>query len=100
MANFFFKGAQQKDNLITLDARHFQLNILQRFLGAIFSETQGYLTGNIKVSGPFDELSVIGKGRLKDAAVRLKITQCFYWIQDTDIELDATKINLDGIVAI
>ena len=43
-------------------------------------------------------LSVTGKGRLKDAGLKVNFTQCFYKIQDTDIELTPTEINLDGIV--
>ena len=42
----------------------------------------------------------MGKGRTKDAAVRINFTQCFYKIQDTDIELKPSEISLDGIVLI
>lgn len=98
-AHIFLNDPEKaKNNLITLNAKNFQINILERFLGNIFSEMQGYLTGDIKVSGEFNNVSVIGKGRLKDAGVRVKMTQCFYWIQDTEISLDDKKINLDGIV--
>lgn len=98
-ANIFLAGKDKaKNNLITLDANNFQLNVLERFLGSIFSDMRGYLTGNIKVSGPFDEVSVTGKGRLKDAGVRIKMTQCFYWIRDTDIQLDSTEIDFGGLL--
>jgi hypothetical protein len=98
-ANIFLTDKEKaKNNLITLTANNFQMNILQRFLGTIFSDIRGYLTGNIKVSGPFDEVSVTGKGRLKDAGVRIKMTQCFYWIRDTDIQLDSTEIDFGGLL--
>jgi hypothetical protein len=98
-ANLFVNGGEEsKKNLITLNAEHFQINVLQRFLGSIFTEMRGYLTGNIRVSGPFDNINVTGKGRLMNAGVRVKLTQCFYWVHDTDITLDSTEINLDGIV--
>ena len=41
---------------------------------------------------------MVGKGRLKDAGLKVNFTQCFYKIQDTDLELKPTEINLDGIV--
>lgn len=88
------------DNIIALKARNFQINILERFLGNLFSDMQGYLTGDINVEGPFDEIRVTGKGRLKDAGLKVNFTQCFYKIRDTDIELTPEEINLDGIVLI
>ena len=98
-ANIFLTDKEKaKNNLITLNANNFQLNILERFLGTIFSDIRGYLTGNIKISGPFDEVSITGKGHLKDAGVRIKMTQCFYWIRDTDIQLDSTEIDFGGLM--
>jgi hypothetical protein len=87
-----------KDNIIALKARNFQINVLERFLGNLFSDMQGYLTGDINVTGEFKSLSIAGRGRLKDAGLKVNFTQCFYKIQDTDIELKTTEINLDGIV--
>ena len=100
-ANLFFGDAeQQKNNLISLRPRNFQLSVLERFLGALFSEMEGYLTGEFQLRGPFNNLSIVGKGRTKDAGVKINFTQCFYKIQDTDIELKPSEINLDGIVLI
>lgn len=48
--------------------------------------------------GEFKNLAVSGKGRLKDAGLKVNFTQCFYKIQDTDIELTPTKIDLSGII--
>ncbi|HUR65947.1 MAG TPA: translocation/assembly module TamB domain-containing protein [Chitinophagaceae bacterium] len=96
-ASIFFND-QAKNNIIALEAKNFQISILERFLGNLFSDIQGYLTGNVAVSGKFDNLNVTGKGRLKDAGLRVKFTQVFYRIQDTDIELTTKEINLDGLV--
>ncbi len=91
---------QQLKNLISLQARNFQLSILERFLGDLFSDIQGYMTGQFDIKGPFDSFAVVGKGRLKDAGVRVNFTQCFYKIQDTDIELKQKEINLDGLTLV
>lgn len=97
-AHIFLDKKKAKDNLIALKARNFEISILERFLGTLFSDMQGYLTGDINISGEFQNLSVAGKGRLKDAGLKVNFTQCFYKIQDTDIELKTTEISLDGLV--
>ena len=89
---------QQKNNLIALKANNFQVKILERFLGTLFSDMQGYVTGNFDLRGAFNNLEVTGKGRLRDAGLKVNFTQCFYKIRDTDIELKPTEINLDGLV--
>ena len=96
--NLFLGAEQQKNNLIALKTNNFQIKILERFLGNIFSDMQGYVTGNFDLLGAFNHLQVTGKGRLKDAGLKVNFTQCFYKIQDTEIELKPTEINLDGIV--
>ncbi|MFZ1856259.1 MAG: hypothetical protein WAU29_02775 [Chitinophagaceae bacterium] len=93
-----FLGPNGKDNIIALNAKNFQIKILERFLGTLFSDMQGYLTGDIQLGGEFKNLAVSGKGRLKDAGLKVNFTQCFYKIQDTDIELTPTKIDLSGII--
>ncbi len=94
----YFDKARLKDNLIALQANKFELKFLQRFLGDLFSDISGYVTGNFQLLGDFNKLQVVGKGRLKDAGLKVNFTQCFYKIQDTDLELKPTEINLDGIV--
>ena len=95
---FFGDKEQQKNNLIALRPRNFQLSILERFLGTLFSEIEGYITGAFDLKGEFSNLNIVGKGRMKDAGVKINFTQVFYKIDDNDIELKQTEINLDGIV--
>ncbi|HEX5653351.1 MAG TPA: translocation/assembly module TamB domain-containing protein [Chitinophagaceae bacterium] len=89
---------QQRNNIIALKPRNYPLKILERFLGSLFSDIEGYLTGELDLKGEFRNLDVVGKGRLKDAGLKINFTQCFYEIEDTDIELKPTEISLDGIV--
>jgi len=97
-ADLSFDPLKAKDNIIALKARNFQLSVLNRFLGNLFTDIRGYVTGDIDLKGAFQYLSITGKGRLKDAGLRVNFTQCFYKIQDTEIELKPTEINLTGIV--
>jgi hypothetical protein len=95
---FLGDAEKTKNNLIALKARNFQINILERFLGNLFTDMQGYLTGDVNLSGPFNRLSITGKGRLRDGGLRVLFTQVFYKIQDTEIGLTPTEIKLDGLV--
>ena len=98
-ANLFFGDAEkQKSNLIALKPKNFQVKVLERFLGNLFSDMQGYITGDIDIKGEFDHITVVGKGRLKDAGLKVNFTNCFYKIEDTEIELKETLINLEGLV--
>jgi hypothetical protein len=96
-AELYF-NEKAKDNVIDLKANKFYLKILERFLGNLFSDIRGYLTGDIHISGEFDNISVTGKGNIVDAGLKVGFTQCFYKIKDTNIELTPELINLDGIV--
>lgn len=97
-ASIFLDPEKAGENLIALEAKTFELKILERFLGNIFSGIQGYVTGNFQLRGEFSKLQVIGKGMLKDAGLKVNFTQCYYTINDTELELTPTEINLDGIV--
>ncbi|MFZ9387627.1 MAG: translocation/assembly module TamB domain-containing protein [Chitinophagaceae bacterium] len=95
---YFGDKESQLKNRIALEARQFQIKVLERFLGNLFSDMTGYLTGDVHVNGPFDELTVTGNGRLREAGLRVNFTQCYYKIRDTDIRLTDDEINLDGII--
>jgi len=87
-----------KKNIIALNANRFDLKYLDRFLGFLFSDIRGEITGNFDIKGPLDALSVVGKGRLHQAGLKVNFTQCFYEIEDQDIALGENEINLNGIV--
>lgn len=88
----------KEENLIALKAKKFQIKVLERFLGNLFSDIQGYLTGDISLKGEFQDLAINGKGQLFDAGMRVNFTQCYYRIKDTTIKITPEEINLDGLV--
>ena len=95
---FLGAGEKQQNNLVSLKTKEFKLKILERFLGNLFSNIQGVVTGDFDLRGPFNNLSVTGKGMLKNAGLKVNFTQCYYQILDTELELKEHEINLDGIV--
>ncbi|SDC08974.1 translocation/assembly module TamB domain-containing protein [Niabella drilacis] len=97
--NLFLKDQQsQANNIISLSASSFDIKYINRFLGFLFSDMQGEITGKFDLKGPFNNLNIIGKGRLHKAGLRVNFTQCYYALEDNEIELKENEINLDGIV--
>jgi hypothetical protein len=88
----------QEKNSIALQANQFDLKYLNRFLNFLFSDITGEITGNFQIKGPLNALSVEGKGKLKNAGLKINFTQCYYAIEDREIELTENEINLNGIV--
>ncbi len=85
-------------NQILLEARAYPINILERFLGDLFSDIRGTLTGTVELLGDLNNPSLYGNGRLNGAGLRVRYTNCFYSIQDADIDITPTLIDLDGWV--
>lgn len=88
----------QQKNVIALNANRFDLKYLNRFLNVLFSDISGDVTGNFEVRGPLNALYVVGKGRLQNAGLKVNFTQCYYQIEDREIELLEDRIELDNIV--
>ncbi len=96
----YLDPAKAADSKIALKAKRFEIKVLERFLGTLFSDMQGYLTGDIDLDGAFKSLAVTGKGKLENAGLKIIFTQCFYKIKDTYIELTPEEINLDGLTLV
>jgi len=82
---------------ISVVADNFQVKILERFLGDLFSDMQGYVTGNLDIVGEGDGRQFLAKARLHDAGLKVNFTQVFYKLDDTEIELTANSVELGTI---
>ena len=69
---------------------NFELKYLNRFLGAIFSDIQGYVTGNFDITGEGSDWNYTAKAKLKDASLKVNFTQVTYKIEDTELEMTRT----------
>ena len=83
--------------LVNAQLNNFQLNILNRFLSVIFSDIQGFVTGNLTVDLGKTGTNVVSKARVHDASFKVNFTQVTYKIDDTEIELKKDFINLNNI---
>jgi len=89
----FKDSANLHQDRITVTPVNYPVKILERFIGGLFSDLQGFLTGKLDIIGEGRNQNFIGKARLKDAGLKVNFTQVFYKIDDTDIELKANEIN-------
>ncbi len=90
-------SANTHTDRITVKPVNYPVKILERFLGNLFSDMQGFLTGKLDIVGEGANRNFIGKGRLRDAGLKVNFTQVFYKIDDTDIELTENSIELGRI---
>jgi len=95
-ANIYLTG-DHNDNLIAVETKEYQLNFLESFLGSLFSDIRGYATAKLDIKGNLNALNYVGKAHLHDAGLKLKFTQVFYKIKDTDIELKEHELDLGEI---
>ncbi|MBD0298672.1 MAG: hypothetical protein ICV84_26305, partial [Flavisolibacter sp.] len=82
---------------ITVLPVNYPVKILERFVGGIFTDLQGTLTGKLDILGKGDKRDYVGKGRLHNAGLRVLFTQVFYTIEDTEVELTENAVNLGTI---
>ncbi|TCJ12037.1 hypothetical protein EPD60_15890 [Flaviaesturariibacter flavus] len=78
---------------IQLEAVNYSVKYLENFLGSLFSEMQGFVTGNLEIRDPRNNPRYVGRARLKDASMKVNFTQVKYWLYDADIELEENRIN-------
>ncbi len=96
VANIYLKG-NHDDNLISVEAKEYQLKFLESFLGTIFSQIEGFATGRMDIKGKLKDLDYVGKLHLHNAGLKLKFTQVFYKLRDEDIELKEHELNFATI---
>lgn len=91
--------ANKIQDRISLRPTNFSMKILERFLGTLFTDIQGYTTGNLDILlGGSSNLDLIGKLHLTNVGFKVVFTQVYYKIVDRDIELKKDFLDLDGIV--
>ena len=81
-----------------LGPTNFQLKIIERFVGTLFTDVKGYATGYLDILGGGDDRQFIGKMHLQNAGLKVVFTQVAYTIEDTDFEMKKDYIDLNGLV--
>jgi translocation-and-assembly-module (TAM) inner membrane subunit TamB-like protein len=97
---FLNDTAHLKEDRIVILPDNYPVKILERFIGTLFSQLQGFATGRIELVGEGANRRYIGKAKLHDAGLLVNFTQCFYKIRDTEIELKPTELDLGTLILI
>ena len=93
----FKDSANLHRDRISVMAVDYPVKILERFIGSLFSDLQGYLTGNFDILGEGANRDYVTKMKLRDAGLKVNFTQVFYKIDDTELEITENEIKLGNM---
>jgi len=65
---------------IVADVSDTKVDLLEKYLGGIFTNLSGNATGKLHIVGPGNQLQYLGTVQLKDASLKVVYTQCTYKI--------------------
>ncbi len=82
---------------ITADVADTKIDLLEKYLGGIFSNLDGNATGKLRVVGPADHLQYLGTVQLKDGSLKVNYTQCTYKIPSATIQFKKDTIDFGTI---
>ena len=83
---------------ISTDLEDAKAGFVQRFLGDIFSDMTGNVTGNLIVQGDPNSPQLLGKVTLRNAGLKVIYTQVYYSIDSATISFDEDGINFGELV--
>jgi len=81
------KTSDQPINL-TINLKDTKIELLQKYIDGIFTNIDGYASGQLQVSGPGNQLKYIGKLQLRDGKLRVNYTQCTYKIPSANVDME------------
>ena len=82
---------------ITADVADTKIELLEKYLGGVFTNLTGNASGKLQVVGPADNLQYLGTVQLKDASLKVAYTQCIYKIPAATIRFKKDTIDFGTI---
>ncbi len=86
---------QQMNNIIKL--RNTKIDILQKYLGSVFDNVDGYATGDIQMVGKLSKPSLLGNVTLRNATLKVGYTKCIYTIDSALLKFGDNYIDFGTI---
>ena len=86
-------SATQPINIMIPNMVNTKIDILEKYIGAVFSNVTGYATGNLQIVGTGDKLDYIGDIHLTDARLHVNYTRCTYRIPSAMVHMRADGID-------
>jgi len=82
---------------INADVTDTRIDLLEKYLGDIFTNLTGTATGKLEIVGPANRLQYLGTVQLKDAGLKVNYTQCTYKIPSATIQFKRDTIDFGTI---
>jgi hypothetical protein len=86
-------SAKQPVNIMIPNMVNTKIDLLEKYIGAIFSNVTGYATGSLQIVGTGSNLDYIGDIRLTDARLHVNYTRCTYHIPSAMVHMRADQID-------
>lgn len=91
---------KRKEDRLTFIVDNYFANYLEKFIGTLFTDVRGFVTGKLDMVGTGKNVQYIGKVKTRDAGMKVIFTQCYYKIADDEIELKPNSIDFGNMVII
>lgn len=86
-------SATQPINIMIPNLVNTKIDLLEKYIGNIFSHVTGYATGQLQIVGTGRNLDYIGDLQLKDGSLHVNYTQCTYKIPSATVHLRTDQID-------
>lgn len=86
-------SAKQPINIMIPNLVNTKIDLLEKYIGSIFSNVTGYATGNLQIVGTGDKLDYIGDIHLTDGRLHVNYTRCTYRIPSAMVHMRADGID-------
>jgi autotransporter translocation and assembly factor TamB len=77
----------------TLRLNNTRIGFINRFLGSIFSDIDGYATGNLQIIGDMNRPHLLGKVKLVNAGMKVNYTQVYYKVDEANLDFQDDRID-------
>ncbi len=86
-------SAVQPINIMIPNMVNTKVDLLEKYIGAIFSNVTGYATGSLQIVGTGSNLNYIGDIQLTDARLHVNYTRCTYHIPSALVHMRADQVD-------
>jgi hypothetical protein len=86
-------SAAQPINIMIPNMVNTKIDLLEKYIGTIFSNVTGYATGSLQIVGSGSNLDYIGDLHLTDGRLHVNYTRCTYYIPSAMVHMRADQID-------
>ncbi len=95
--NINYKDSTDKQMDISFLSKHFDMSLLNNYLGSIFSNIKGDAVSDLKIIGGANHQSFIGNVLVTDGSLKVNYTQCKYNFTNQTLQFKQGELNLGTI---